>query len=95
MPSNLPAERNSGDENNPLAVNGSGAAALQATQAAVAMDGFAPPEEQAAGGMNLRRVLSTLFRYKWLILVSTVAGGGLGILATKVQGPVYQAQEIR
>jgi capsular polysaccharide biosynthesis protein len=89
MSSNLPAERNSG-ESQALPAAG-GAAALPAVPAAaMAMEAFAP--EETGGGMNPRRMLSTLMRYKWLILVCTVAGGALGIVATKLQGPVYQAQ---
>ncbi len=91
MSSNLPVERNSGEEHAPLMASG-GAGALAGMQpGAMALDGFEPPEAPAAG-MDVRRIIAALLRYKWLILMCTVAGGALGILATKVKGPVYEAQ---
>lgn len=90
MSSNLPIERNSGDDHTLAGSNGAGAIAPYQPDA-MGLEGFTPPEP-AAGGMNVRRIISALMRYKWLILLSTVAGGALGILATRFKGPVYQAQ---
>jgi capsular exopolysaccharide synthesis family protein len=64
---------------------------MPALAPALALDGFAPPEQEAAG-VNPKRLLAAVMRYKWLLLVLTIAGGAGGVLATKIQGPVYEAQ---
>ena len=53
--------------------------------------GMAAPHHGAAdSGLNLGRLLQGLRRYKWLILVLTLAGLGAGIFATRFIRPSYQ-----
>lgn len=88
MSSNLPVERDSGENHVPVPQNGSGVPALSAS---LAVDGFAPPDQEEPA-LNPRRLLAAVLRYKWIVLCLTALGGAGGFLATKIQGPVYEAQ---
>ncbi|HEX7051965.1 MAG TPA: polysaccharide biosynthesis tyrosine autokinase [Longimicrobiales bacterium] len=44
------------------------------------------------GGVNLRRLLPVLLRYKWMIIAITVLGGAAGVVASRTMRPEYQAQ---
>jgi succinoglycan biosynthesis transport protein ExoP len=87
MAGNLPVERSSEDQN-PALVAGAGAVALPPS---FAPDGFAPPEQEGPP-VDFGRILAAILRYKWLVLLLTIAGGTVGVLATKIMGPVYEAQ---
>ena len=53
--------------------------------------GLAAPHHGAdGGGLSLGRLLQGLRRYKWLILVLTLAGLGAGVVATRYISPSYQ-----
>ncbi len=88
MSGNLPAERGSAENTAPVPMNGT---VVPALAPALAMEAAAPPAEEASG-INPRHLLAAVLRYKWLVVATTIAGGGAGILATKIQGPVYEAQ---
>jgi len=49
-----------------------------------------PPDEEKP--LDVRRILATLVRRKWLIIVITAAGTAAGFLLSRMQSPVYQAQ---
>ncbi len=44
------------------------------------------------GGLDWRRVLSAVLRFKWLIVAVTVVGTALGVAATRFLSPAYVAQ---
>ena len=44
------------------------------------------------GGLDWRRVLSAVVRFKWLIVAVTVAGTVAGVVATRFLSPAYVAQ---
>src|SRR5437773_6295037 len=44
------------------------------------------------GERDWRRYLAAVTRYKWVVLLVTVAGALLGVLATRFVQPEYQAQ---
>ncbi|HET7378545.1 MAG TPA: hypothetical protein VFJ24_00755, partial [Gaiellales bacterium] len=46
---------------------------------------FAPPDT----GVDWRRILSAVLRFKWLILAGTIVGTGAGVAATTVLKPEY------
>lgn len=48
-----------------------------------------PRVDPGAGGLNLGRLFLALRRYKWLIIVLTLAGLGGGIVATRYISPSY------
>ncbi len=48
-----------------------------------------PPEEE--GGLNLRRYMGAIWRYKWLILLMVIVGGALAFAATQFLPRQYQA----
>jgi len=50
------------------------------------------PAHEVDAGIDWRRVLSALARYKWLVMLVTVLGTGLGVVATRLLDPVYVAQ---
>lgn len=86
--SNLPVERESGENGLPVVPP---AAALQPAAYAPA-GGFSPPDTEEASGPDIRRYIAAILRHKWIVLLLMVLGGGAGVLATKVVGPVYEAQ---
>src|SRR3989441_5539697 len=49
---------------------------------------FAEPEE----GLDWRRVLSAILRFKWLIVAVTVVGTAAGVAATRFLSPAFVAQ---
>ena len=49
------------------------------------------PEGREEGGVPWARYLSAVRRHKWLILLLTVCGTGLGVAATRFLHPVYSA----
>jgi tyrosine-protein kinase Etk/Wzc len=51
---------------------------------------FAPGGSE--GGLDWRRYLAALFRYKWLVMAIVVVGSGLGFAASRVVSPIYEAQ---
>jgi capsular exopolysaccharide synthesis family protein len=54
---------------------------------------FAPvPVEEGAEGFQLHRYISALRRYKWLILLITLLGTGVGVVVTRFLPPEYQVQ---
>ncbi|MGZ8492567.1 MAG: Wzz/FepE/Etk N-terminal domain-containing protein, partial [Gemmatirosa sp.] len=53
--------------------------------------GDAGEGEQPAGG-ELSRVLSALYRFKWLVLGILILGSAAGVLATRLLTPEYQVQ---
>ncbi|MGZ8470961.1 MAG: Wzz/FepE/Etk N-terminal domain-containing protein, partial [Gemmatirosa sp.] len=53
--------------------------------------GDAGEGEQPAGG-ELSRVLSALYRFKWLVLGILILGSAGGVLATRLLTPEYQVQ---
>jgi polysaccharide biosynthesis transport protein len=56
------------------------------------LDEPTPDMSEEEGGLNARRILAAVLRYKWLILVVVVLGTGAGVfLAQRVQ-PEYAAQ---
>ncbi len=87
MSSNLPAERSSGDNLAPVPQNGT----VPAVAPALAMEPAGQPMDDS-GGVNPRRLAAALLRYKWFVIAMTLAGTTAGVLATKIQGPVYEAQ---
>ena len=44
------------------------------------------------GGLDWRRVVQVVTRFKWLVVGITLAGGAAGFAATKVMKPVYATQ---
>src|SRR2546425_9246184 len=50
--------------------------------------GVSEPE----GGIDWRRALSAVLRFKWLILLVTLLGTAAGVGATRVLKPTYSAQ---
>jgi capsular exopolysaccharide synthesis family protein len=53
---------------------------------------YGAEEESGGGGNPFSRYLSALLRYKWLILLVTVAGTGLGAVASRFVKPEYTTQ---
>jgi polysaccharide biosynthesis transport protein len=51
-----------------------------------------PVDQEDSGGMNIRRYLAAVLRYKWLILALTVGGTVAGYYATALLPEEYQAQ---
>ncbi len=49
------------------------------------------PEAREDGGVPWARYISAVKRHKWLILLLTIAGTGLGIASTRFLHPVYTA----
>src|SRR5437868_3442724 len=88
MSSNLPVEHNPGD---PAAVSTAGASSLPVLAGEFPAAGFTAPEDEAPS-VDMKRYFAAIMRYKWLIPVLTVLGGGIGVLLAKVKGPVYEAQ---
>jgi capsular exopolysaccharide synthesis family protein len=59
----------------------------------VAAADFSPvPVEEGSEGFQWYRYLSALRRYKWLILLITVLGTGIGVVATRFLTPQYDVQ---
>lgn len=50
------------------------------------------PLAEEGGGIPWGRYLAAVKRYKWLILVMIVAGSALGVAATRLMAPEYEAQ---
>lgn len=50
------------------------------------------PDEDEGGGLNIRRLLSAILRYKWLVAVCSIVGLLVGVALTRVQRPMYQAR---
>src|SRR5438132_9718915 len=48
--------------------------------------------EGPEGGLDWRRILSALLRFKWLIATFTLVGTVAGIGATRFLKPIYSAQ---
>ncbi|HSB54645.1 MAG TPA: Wzz/FepE/Etk N-terminal domain-containing protein, partial [Gemmatimonadales bacterium] len=54
---------------------------------------FAPvPVEEGTEGFQLHRYISALRRYKWLILLITLLGTGIGVVVTRFLPPEYSVQ---
>jgi succinoglycan biosynthesis transport protein ExoP len=54
---------------------------------------FSPvPAEEGSEGLQWQRYVSALRRYKWLILLITLLGTGIGVLVTRFLTPEYQVQ---
>ena len=54
---------------------------------------FSPvPVEEGSEGFQWQRYVSALRRYKWLILLITVLGTGIGVVATRFLTPQYDVQ---
>lgn len=53
---------------------------------------LAPPSGEDEGDFDWRRALHAMRRYRWLVLLVTLLGTGLGVVATRFLGPVYAAQ---
>ena len=51
-----------------------------------------PPEEEQAGGVNVKRYLSAVLRYKWLLLALVVVGTTAGWYAGRFVELQYRAQ---
>src|SRR5689334_12243785 len=51
-----------------------------------------PQFSEPQGGVDWRRVLTAVVRFKWLILSVTLLGGLGGVAATRVLRPEYLAQ---
>ena len=49
-----------------------------------------PPDEEQP--LDIRRLAAALLRRKWLIIVLTLVGTGVGFVLSHMQPPVYQAQ---
>ncbi|HEX9054588.1 MAG TPA: polysaccharide biosynthesis tyrosine autokinase [Gemmatimonadales bacterium] len=59
----------------------------------VAAADFSPvPVEEGSEGFQWHRYVSALRRYKWLILLITVLGTGIGVVATRFLTPQYDVQ---
>src|SRR5437773_10104651 len=43
-------------------------------------------------GLDWRRALSAVLRFKWVILLVTLLGSAAGVAATRVVRPIYSAQ---
>src|ERR1051325_819888 len=55
------------------------------------LESYAPqPSEGAALGQVMARLRSMLKRFRWLILALTVAGSGVGVVATRFIKPDYE-----
>ncbi len=58
--------------------------------------GGGPPMGGPAGGASVeagvKRLLSAVWRFKWMILVITALGVGAGMVATRFRQPVYEAR---
>jgi len=52
----------------------------------------AAPEGEPSQTVNMRRVLATLVRHKWLLVVMTVLGTAVGFVLTRVVPSEYAAQ---
>ena len=48
--------------------------------------------EEEDGGLNLRRYLAAVLRYKWVILLVTILGTAAGLGASRYIAPQYEAQ---
>ncbi len=80
-----------GDQNH--AALQSAAAAPNAVTPAMEIDyAMMQPPMAADGGIQWRRYIAALKRYKWLILLVIMAGTGLGVLATRFLEPEYSVQ---
>jgi polysaccharide biosynthesis transport protein len=53
---------------------------------------LAPPSGEGPGPGQLLRYLDAILRYKWLILLLTLAGGAVGIVASRFVQPRYLVQ---
>jgi capsular exopolysaccharide synthesis family protein len=51
-----------------------------------------PAAEDEGGGVELRRMLSAVLRYKWLVAVCSILGLLVGLAMTRVQRPTYLSQ---
>jgi capsular exopolysaccharide synthesis family protein len=80
---NLPAPLSS-----PPTVDSGGAGSRHALSRAIADPRFADQE----GGIDWRRLVTTLLRFKWPILAVTLLGTAAGVALTRVLGPEYVAQ---
>lgn len=49
-------------------------------------------DEEEGGGIDFRRYLSALIRYKWLIVGLTVAGTAAGVVGSMLVKPIYEAR---
>src|SRR5690348_801240 len=54
--------------------------------------GLENPAEDIIVRRKLQRAAHVLFRYKWLIMVVTIAGTAVGVLATRLLKPAYEVQ---
>lgn len=50
------------------------------------------PEEEGDNSQALKRILASLQRYRWLLLLSVVVGAGAGMLAYRLGVPRYQTE---
>src|SRR5690606_39456733 len=48
--------------------------------------------DAGAGGAGVKRYTRAIWRYKWLVLIAAVAGGGLGVVASRYVTLTYTAQ---
>lgn len=51
-----------------------------------------PSEEEEGGGIDFRRYLLGIWRFKWLVLLAAVLGGAVGLGLAYLQSPEYRAQ---
>jgi polysaccharide biosynthesis transport protein len=57
--------------------------------------GWSPPPGPATGGpatSMVKRTLTAIWRFKWMILAITALGAGAGMVAMRFQSPVYESR---
>jgi polysaccharide biosynthesis transport protein len=62
------------------------------TQSDLASPGLDYGEPETGGGLNIRRLLAAVFRYKWLVLLVTILGSVVGVVGSSFIKPEYTAQ---
>ncbi len=47
---------------------------------------------ESEGGLDWRRYVAVVYRYKWLIVLCTILGTAAGVFASRFEKPQYRAQ---
>lgn len=50
-----------------------------------------PPEEDEGAGLDVRRYLAALLRYKWMLILASILGAAAGFVIARIQDPVFQS----
>jgi len=78
--------------NLPLPYDDNSAGQPPVPSAGLLAGGAPPPDLDEAGGVDLKRLLSAILRYKWLVAICSILGLLVGVALTRVQRPTYEAQ---